>query len=336
MRKFLKGVSAAAGALVLLAAAGLGFLAVKKPAQHPPTEEKFAATPARLARGAYLVEHVSDCLHCHSGFQPDLYTAPVKPGTEGEGGFPFDEKLGIPGMVQAQNITPDVETGIGGWTDGEVLRALREGIKKDGTALFPQMPYQSFRQMSDEDAKAVVVYLRTLAPVRHEIAPRRLNFPVNLLVKFAPRPVDGPVVAPDNAKDHLGYGKYLVTIAGCADCHTPMDDKGNRLHDRELAGGWVMTLPFGRVVSGNITPAPDAWMGQATREEFIGRFKSFEGLVPSKALPNRNTIMAWYSYADLTETDLAAIYDYLKTVPPIGGPVDPFPDAAPQQQVAGQ
>jgi hypothetical protein len=327
MRKLLKVAAGLAAAVLLFAGGGLGALAMRKPAQRPAPQGKIEATPERLARGEYLVHHISGCYHCHSDFQPGLYTAPTLPGTEGRGGFAFDEKLGIPGVVQAQNITPDLETGIGAWTDGEVLRAIREGIKKDGSALFPQMPYQAYRQMSDGDAQAVVAFLRTAKALRHPIAPRRLNFPVNLLVKLSPQPLDGPVAAPDDVKDHLGYGKYLVTIAGCAECHTPMDDKGNRLHDRELAGGWEMKLPFGRVVTSNLTPAPGTWTGQVTKEQFIGRFKAFEGLQPEPAGPGRNTVMGWYEYAGMTERDLGAIYDYLQTLPPQGGPVDPFPDA---------
>ena len=132
--------------------------------------------------------------------------------------------------------------------------------------------------------------------------------------------------APD-PHDSVARGKYLATIAGCAECHTPMNDKHERMQDRLFAGGWEMKLPFGRVVSANITPAEDTWMGQATREEFIGRFKAFENLQPAPATKGRNTVMGWYEYAGMTEEDLGSIYDYLKTVKPIAGVVDPYPDA---------
>ena len=214
--------------VVALAAGGLlAFLALKKPAMRPPSTEKIEATPARLARGRYLVENVSDCLGCHSDFHKDRFAIPTKRGTEGQGGFPFDKSLGVPGLVQAQNISSDPEYGLGNWTDGEILRAFREGIKRDGTALFPMMPYQKLRVMSDEDARSVVVYLRTLKPIRHAVAARRLDFPVNFLVKFEPKPLDGPVPDPD-PKDMVAYGRYLATIGGCVECHTPMDSKGRR------------------------------------------------------------------------------------------------------------
>jgi hypothetical protein len=236
----------------------------------------------------------------------------------------------VPGVVQAQNITPDPETGIGRWTDGEVIRAIREGVDKDGQALFPQMPYPYFRSMSDEDVRSVVAYMRTLKPIRHPIPPRRLDFPVNFLVKGAPRPVDGPVGMPDPALDHLGYGKYMVTIAGCQECHTAHDNRGQLVPGREFAGGWVMLGPWGKVVTANITSDPDAYCGRATKDEFIGRFKSFESLTGERspiAPKGRNTIMPWLAYSGMTQEDLGAIYDYLKTLPPIKNKVESFPDA---------
>jgi hypothetical protein len=237
----------------------------------------------------------------------------------------------VPGRVQAQNITSDPEFGIGAWTDGEVIRAVREGVNRKGEALFPMMPYPGFREMSDEDVRSVLVYLRTLPPIHHEIAPRQLDFPVNLLVRLSPKPVTAPVVAPD-PKDTLAYGKYLVTIAGCRDCHTPHDDKGQLVPGMDFSGGWLMVGPWGRVVTANLTPDPDNYMGQASREEFIGRFKAFEHLSEAGenapvAPPGKNTVMGWPRYAGMTPEDLGAIYDYLKTVKPIKKKIVWFPDA---------
>jgi mono/diheme cytochrome c family protein len=315
--------------LVVLVGGGLAWLALRSPAMRPPSNEKIASTPERLARGEYLVEHVADCMGCHSDHHWDRFAIPVKAGTKGQGGFPFDKKLGVPGLVQAQNVTQDREYGLGDWTDGEILRAVREGVNRKGEALFPMMPYEAFSEMSDEDAQALVVYLRTLEPVHRPVAPRKLDFPVNLLIKGAPKPLAGPVSAPD-PKDTVAYGKYLVTIAGCPGCHTPHDDKGQPIPSAWFTGGWVMVGPWGRVVSANITPDPDNYMGQASRDEFIGRFKSFETLGGENAPvapPGKNTVMPWPALAGMTREDLGAIYDYLKTLKPIKKKINPFPDA---------
>ena len=315
--------------LVALAGALLGWLAVRSPEMRPPSTEKVEATPERLARGKYLAHHVADCLACHSEFLYDRFAVPTKPGTEGQGGFPFDKKLGVPGLVQAQNITSDPETGLGNWTDGEIIRAVREGVDRNGQALFPMMPYEKFRFMSDEDVRSIVAYIRTLKPVHNAVAKRHIDFPVNFLFKFAPKPVDGPIATPDPG-DTVAYGKYLVTIGGCANCHTPNNGKGQPLPGMDLAGGWMMVGPWGRVVTANLTPDPDNYMGRASREEFIGRFKSFESFDSENspvAPPGRNTVMAWPRYARMTREDLGAIYDYLKRIKPIKNKVNSFPDA---------
>lgn len=326
MKRFLLG----ALLVVVLAAAGLlGWLSLRRPAMRPPSTEKVEATPERLARGKYLVHNVAHCVGCHSDLHFDRFAVPVRTGTEGQGGFAFDKNLGVPGLVQAQNITQDAETGLGAWTDGEIVRAIREGVNREGEALFPMMPYAYYRGMSDEDVRSVVVYLRTIKPVRHQVAKRKLDFPVNFLVKFAPKPVDGPIATPD-PKDGLAYGRYLTLMANCKECHTPHDDKGRPVPGMDFSGGWLMPGPWGRVVTANITPDPDNYMGQATREEFIARFKALEHLEGENAPvapKGKNTVMAWPLYAGMTREDLGAIYDYLKTVKPIKKKVVAFPDA---------
>ena len=320
------------GVLVLVAAVFIGgavtWLTLRKPAQQPASTETIERTPARLARGEYIVKYVCDCEGCHSGHDANLWDIPVSAGHEFEGGFTFDKKFGVPGTVAAQNLTSDPETGKANWTDGEIMRAFREGVSRDGHALFPMMPYQHYRYMSDEDAKSVVVYLRTVKPIHHVIPPNEIAFPVNLFIKFAPQPLAGPVNTPDDKTDHLGYGKYLVTISGCGECHTPHDDHGQPIPGKEFAGGWEMVGPWGRVVTANITPHPDTFIGRSTKEMFVARIKQFESMVtPPPAPPGRNTLMPWRGLSHLTAGDLGAIYDYLKTVPAIENHVESFPDA---------
>ena len=329
MKTFFKVVGGLVLIVVALIAGALIWLSLKKPAARAASAEKIEVTPARMARGRYLVENVSNCVDCHSD-HTTAYAFPIKPGTEGQGGYIFDKQIGFPGVVAAQNITPDPETGLGNWSDGEILRAVREGIDRNGDALFPMMPYQHFRYMSDEDAKAIVVYIRTLKPIHNQVPPKHLDFPVNFIAKFIPKPLDGPVSAPDPQKDHVEYGHYLARIGGCYECHTPHEDKGGLIESRPFAGGWEMKGPWGRVVTANITPAPHTFLGQASKEQFIGRFRSFAGFNASNAPiapKGHNTVMPWLAFSQMTDEDLGAIYDYLKTVKPDAAVVNTFPDA---------
>jgi mono/diheme cytochrome c family protein len=328
MKTFLKIVGGIALVVVGLAAGAAIWLNLKKPASHPASSGKFEATPERVARGRYVVEHVSDCLGCHSDHFL-TFSMPVKSGTEGEGGYIFDEKLGFPGVVAAQNITPDTQYGLGGWSDGEIVRAIREGVDRNGDALFPMMPYQHFRYMSDDDAKAVVAYLRTLKPIHKGVPEKKLNFPVNFIVKFLPQPVDGAVPHPD-PKDSVAYGKYLATIGGCHECHTPHDEHNALVAGKDYSGGWEMSGPWGRNYTANLTPMPYTFVGRASKAEFIGRFKAFANFTPDTApqvKAGRNTVMPWIAFAGMTDDDLGAIYDYLKTVKPIDNKLNTFPDA---------
>ncbi len=329
MKRIVRLVLYAAFGLAVLVGIAVAALALRRPAQRPASAERIERTPARLARGTYLVEHVCNCLTCHSDLQADRFGVPRKPGTAGQGGLPFGKDFAVPGVVCAQNITADPVNGLGNWSDGEVLRAIREGVDRDGNALFPMMPYEEYRNFSDEDAKSVVVYLRTLPAVAHAVPVKKLDFPVNLLIKGVPKPLEGPVTAPA-PKDGLAYGRYLAVVGGCIGCHTPHDDHGKPIKGREFTGGWEMKGPWGRNVTPNLTPHKDGYLGQATKAEFIGRFKSFASITAENAPiapKGRNTVMPWLSLSGLTEDDLGMLYDFLKTLPPVENKVNPFPDA---------
>ena len=328
MKKFFRALAATAVVFAAALAALVAFLALRPPKRRPPSPEKIAVTPARVARGKYLVLHVTDCLGCHSDHDFDRFGIPIKAGTEGQGGFAFDEKLGVPGVVCAQNVTSDPEFGLARWTDGEVLRAMREGIDRQGRALFPMMPYLGYRHMADEDARSIVAYLRTLPPIHRAVPPKRIRFPLNLLLKSVPQPLDAPVPEPDPA-DRVAYGKYLTTIAGCLGCHTTEDARHRPIPGMEFAGGNEYRGPWGTNRSANITPEAHNWMGHATKEEFVARFKAFAPLVENSPVAPRgqNTVMGWLAYSGMTDEDLGAIYDYLKTVRPVRHDVVTFPEA---------
>lgn len=319
--------------VVVVAGGALLYNILSKPAQRPPSTEKVEITPARVKRGEYLAKNVAACFACHS--QPDWtrYAGPPQ-GPPGAGGDCL-QGPGIPGAICSPNITPDKETGIGDWTDGELLRAIREGVDRDGNTLFPLMPYEEYSKMSDEDAKAIVAYLRSMPAVRYEAPRTHLNFPIKYFMRQVPKPLTGPVAEPDYS-DPVRYGKYLTDVGICKFCHSPVDQKHQYIPGKEFSGGHALMGQWGRVVSANLTPHPTG-IGNRTKAEFIGVFRGFSD--PSKApkvTDGHNTGMPWWAYSGMTDEDLGAIYDYLRTLPPVENQVVkwPPPPAAPKKEGA--
>lgn len=265
-------------------------------------------TAEKVARGRYLAMHVSSCIDCHSERDFTKFAGPVKPDSFGKGGERFGEEIGIPGTIYAPNITPH---SLKDWTDGELFRVITEGVTKDGKALFPLMPYKGFANMTPDDVTSIIAYLRTLDPVENSVPKRELNFPLNYIVRTIPSPYVEKNM-PQNTSEEKG--KYLVTIADCGDCHTPME-KGEPIEGMDFAGGNKYKLPWGEVTSANITPDSENGIGSWSKEAFIARFKqSVTDPEAEYAAKGFNTIMPWTLYGGMTVEDLGAIYDYLKTV----------------------
>jgi hypothetical protein len=226
----------------------------------------------------------------------------------------------------APNITPDRETGIGNWTDGEKIRAIREGVDRDGRALIPAMPYPHFRNMSDEDVESVVAYLDSLSPVKNPLPPTHLAFPISLLIKGVPQPA-GSVPPPDRA-DKLKYGQYLVTLADCVGCHTPRQKFGQPIPGMEFAGGGVAATSLGTVVSANITPDLETGIGKWSEEYFLKKFYDYKEYAAGGAPKTEAfTVMPWLAFSQLPPEDLGAIYAFLRTFKPVHHPVETHPDA---------
>jgi mono/diheme cytochrome c family protein len=303
--------------LILLLATGITFTIGWRPFVGPRartlTGVKFQSTPQRLARGEYLA-HITACMECHAPHQWTAHDAPIPPNMIAAGQDMAMLK-GLPGRVIAPNISPDPQTGAGNWTDDQMARAIREGIGHDGRALFPIMPYQDFRALSDEDLASIIVYLRSLPPVRQQQPRTEIIFPVNYLIRNVPQPLTMAVPAPDVSTPEK-RGKYLVTVIGCTDCHTPQDGQGQPLPGMDFAGGFIMEGPWGRVASSNITPDPSgipyydlALFTQVLRTGYV------------KARPI-NQIMPWTSFREMTDEDIAAIFSYIKTLKPVVHHVD--------------
>ena len=301
-------------------------VAFRGPKVNPPPHITIDRTAARIERGQYLFT-LMDCGGCHSERDFSKYLAPELPGRRGVGVI-LPPELGLPGKIVTSNITPDRTTGIGEWTDGEIVRAIREGISRNGRALFPMMPYQSYRNLSDEDVFSLVAYLRSLPAVRNSLPKTQINFPVSFLIQSAPQPVEKvPCV---DAADQLAYGKYLVTIVGCADCHT-QKDKGAPVEGMEFAGGFAFRLPGNlSVSSANITPHPETGIGSWSEDRFVSKFAGFRSLKPESlppAVQGNFTMMPWWNLRQTDDKDLRAIYAYLRTLKPVANKVDPHAPA---------
>jgi mono/diheme cytochrome c family protein len=311
MNKGLKLLLYITGFLLLIVAIGItltiGWRPILGARSRPLTNQHFDPTPARLARGEYLARGVLGCLDCHTEHDWKAPGGALVAGREGAGQiFPGE---GFPGRIVAQNLTPDPETGTGTWTDDQFARAIREGIGHDGRTLFPLMPYPNFRNLSDEDLASVVVYVRSLPPVKNPLPTTEIAFPVKYLIRGVPEPLKGSVPPPDLATPEK-RGQYLVRLASCGDCHTPTVN-GQPEEDKAFAGGMEFKGPWGDVQSANITPDKTG-ISYYDENRFIEAMRT--GSVMGRPL---SPIMPWDSYRHMNDEDLKAIFAYLRTVKPV-------------------
>ena len=262
----------------------------------------FAETSAE--RGAYLVTSIGSCGNCHT--PKDASGRPIA-GKELTGGFEFDDDVG---HVIGPNITPDTATGIGGWTEAQIVIALRDGKRPNGTLLGPPMPVPVYRQLSDNDAAAVAAYLGSLKPVHHEVG--RTQYKIPLPPAYGP-PVTH-VVEPIRT-DKVAYGAYLATFGHCVLCHTapgggqPFDMSHAFAGGRDLPD---MSNPKGVVVSRNITSDPEQGLGKWTDEQI--KKAMVAGVRPDGSKLAFTMPSAWY--AKMTPADLDALIAFMRTIPP--------------------
>ena len=188
------------------------------------------------------------------------------------------------------------------------------------------MPYMNYNHFTQEDAYSIVVYIRSLHPQKKEIPETKLNFPLNLLVKTMPLKNYTPAKEVDMS-DSVEYGKYLVTIASCSNCHT-QSEKGEPKPGMYLAGGEQFNFPAGVISSANITPDKETGIGNWTKADFLNRFRFYNNEeahnVPVDLQKDFNTPMPWLMYSGMTDEDLGAIYNYLRTVKPVNNRVNRF------------
>ena len=261
-----------------------------------------AQSAKALARGTYLMDGIVACGNCH--VQRDKEGKPLLDRGL-SGGMVFDEE---PFKAYASNITPDRETGIGNWTDAQLIKAIREGIRPDGSVIGPPMPIMFYRGMSDSDVKAIVAYVRAQRPVKNVVP--KSEYKIKLPPNYGPA-ISKKLVAPP-PKNTLKYGAYLAGPLGhCMDCHNPWV-KGIPDMQRMGAGGNPFKGPWGVAVSRNLTPHAsglkdwsDAEIARAIRE---GVRKDGSQLKPPMAY-------AWYK--NINESDMKALIAYLRSLKPL-------------------
>jgi mono/diheme cytochrome c family protein len=279
--------------------------------EYPVTDLKVESDSAMIERGRYLALGPAHCIDCHA---PMELVSELKGDDEPamSGGFGLEIP---PGTFYAPNITPDIETGIGNYSDGELYRMLRYNIRQDGQACINFMP---FINMTDEDIYSIISYLRTQEAVKNKMLERELSFMGKMLFALGaikPGVPDKPILKSIKEDTSAEYGRYLANaVANCMGCHTKRDLKSGEFIGEEYAGGMVFgpdTFTKGLIfVSPNLTPDENTGiMAYWDEDLFIARMKA------GKAY--QTTPMPWVAFQKISENDLKAIYRFLKTLKPL-------------------
>lgn len=283
-----------------------------------PYPEITASTdPGVIARGEYLVYGPAHCVDCHA---PISEFSNVRMGKKVplSGGMDF---VIPPGIVHSPNITPDPETGIGSYTDGEIARAMRYGIKRDGSPLVDFMP---FYDLNDKDLTAIISYLRSISPVKNKRPDNEWNFMGKAILAFGLiKPMgDGIVPASIKPDTSLAYGKYLAeSVANCRGCHTERDMMTGAYVGTDYAGNQPFEVfdDHGKIIkekhliTPNLTPDPETGrMAMWQKDVFIARMRAGSA-IPGSPMP-------WGAYKIMTDSDLTAIYKYLQSLEPVNQP----------------
>lgn len=250
-------------------------------------------------RGEYLVRGPMGCGNCHTPLGPEGFV-----DDQELAGRLVDDNEAF--TAYAPNITPAGH--VAGWSDAELARAIREGIRPDGSLIGPPMPFPMYRGLSDDDLAAVVAFLRTLPVVENEVPPSEYRIPLP--------PAWGPpvvsVAAPARGPT-AEYGAYLAgPVAHCMECHTPFGPEGPLLETQFGAGGFEFHGPWGTSVAANLTSHEDGIAGysddQIRRMITEGIDAEGEPMLPP---------MPYGFLAGMTPEDLDAVIAYLRTLPPL-------------------
>lgn len=318
--------------IIVVAVAGLYIYvqaAWDKKYDWPGPALKASTDSTVIARGNYLVTGPAHCVSCHiSGFD-DMVAGDEGKEVALEGGLMLP--LGPLGNMYTRNLTPDKKTGIGQYTDEQIFRMMRHGIRPNGMASMPLM--MPFWKMADEDLVAIVSYLRSLPPVEHEIPETDWTFIGKAVRTLTPtfKPIehpDAPAKAPAMAPT-VERGEYLVNyVCNCVGCHTERDMMTYQAIGPEFAGGmefepWPAFNKYLNVDTTlwmrtpNLTPDPGSVFARyKTVDDFIARFRQGR-LIPSSP-------MDWGPFSRMSDEDLTAIYLFLYNLKPVKNDVGPL------------
>jgi mono/diheme cytochrome c family protein len=260
-----------------------------------------AQTP--VERGRYLVEGILTCGNCHSPRGPGGVIDAARLYAGGPQTWETSEYT-----VKGSNITPDKQTGIGGWTAADVKRALTEGKRPNGQPLSPQMPYPFYKIFTPADLDAVAAYLLQVPAVSNKVQAPVYKVP-QMHVDIPP---GAEATMPESAmKDPVKRGFYLATIGHCMECHTAAVDGRRDFRNALGRGGEKFEGPFGVSVSRNITSHKTSGIGAWSDAEIKRAITEGVRKDGSKLKPPMG--FAWY--ARMSAADLDAIVTYLRTVP---------------------
>jgi mono/diheme cytochrome c family protein len=271
---------------------GLGYSSLAR----TPDQQAFE----KIQRGRYLVT-AADCAACHT--RPDG-------GAPFAGGRPIETPFG---NVVSANITPDKQTGIGAWSDDDFDKAVRQGIRRDGSRLYPAMPYTSYTKMTRDDVNAMHAYLSTIAPVHNEVTSDTLPFPFSIrwgMTVWDWVFFNSGTYAPDKAKSaEWNRGAYLVQGPGhCTACHTPKNfaggDKSGQLLQGANLQGWFAP---------DITNDNRRGLGRWSPEDIVKYLKT--GHNPIAGATGTMSEEIEHASSGMTDGDLKAIATYLKSLP---------------------
>lgn len=305
--------------ILVLSLAGGIYVKTALPDVGPAPQLTIEKSSQRVERGRYLANHVAVCMDCHSTREWKYYSGPMAHDRQGGGGEKFSREMGFPGVFYAPNLTPYA---LNAWTDGEIFRAVTSGVDKEGKALFPLMASHRFGKMDKEDIFSIIAYIRTLKSVKNDMPEREIDFPVSIIINTMPQvPAFSQRPSENN---QISYGRYLVNVAGCVDCHSQVD-KGSVIKGTEFSGGMEFMQPAGIVRTPNLTPDKETGIGSWSEAMFLSRFEAYSDanfVRQELSADELNTPKPWTMYAGMKTSDLKAIHAYLKSLKPVSHKVE--------------